>query len=66
MEGRGGTRFEPVFDYVRTNKINPQCLIYFTDMGSSFNFKKPNYPVLWIDTATKGEYKAPFGKTIAI
>jgi len=50
VKGRGGTRFEPVFDYVRDNGIEPECLLYFTDL---FPCDTPDpdwadYPVLWV------------------
>ena len=64
--GRGGTDFEPVFELVKEEHINPECLIYFTDMGAWWDFEYPKYPVLWIDTSTGGETKAPFGQTIAL
>jgi len=63
FKGRGGTRFEPVFEYVEKNDIRPQCLIYFTDMYGSFPEITPNYPTLWVATT---DDIAPFGETIKI
>jgi predicted metal-dependent peptidase len=48
--GRGGTYFHPVFEYVFDNNIDPECLIYFTDLGADSNFTPPAYPVMWINT----------------
>lgn len=48
--GRGGTYFEPVFQYVFDNDIEPECLLYFTDLGAGSNFNPPPYPVMWINT----------------
>lgn len=63
FKGRGGTRFEPVFEYVEENNIRPQCLIYFTDMCGSFPEHAPDYPTLWVATT---DDIAPFGETIKI
>ena len=52
VTGRGGTMFEPPFDYVFEKALQPECLIYFTDLGASTDFNPPNYPVLWINTDT--------------
>ncbi len=46
--GGGGTRFQPVFDWVEDNLASaPECLIYFTDMQPFDQPKEPEYPVLW-------------------
>ena len=65
-KGRGGTRVEPVFKYIRDNNIEPDNFIYLTDMGIwDFPDTKPDYPVLWVsvDTSCKD---APFGETVRI
>jgi predicted metal-dependent peptidase len=48
MMGRGGTAYQPVFDYVKDKKIACDGLIYFGD-GDCFDMpSKPNdYPVMW-------------------
>ena len=61
--GGGGTRFEPVFDYVREHNLKPDVLLYLTDMYGSFDFKKPAYPVIWCATSN---IKAPWGKTLEV
>ena len=48
IHGRGGTLFQPVFDYVEINGYQPSCLIYMTDMNSADTPKQPDYPVLWV------------------
>lgn len=60
-EGRGGTRFSPVIDYVNENYPNAAALVYLTDLESSDFGDKPHYPVLWITT---NETNAPFGEVI--
>lgn len=53
--GGGGTSFNPAFDYIEDNGIQPDCLIYFTDGYGDVNYELPNYPVLWI--LTKDSYQ---------
>lgn len=48
--GRGGTAFEPVFEYVEERKLKFDMLIYLTDSQGSFPKKKPLYPVIWCVT----------------
>lgn len=66
IEGRRCTAFEPVFKYIEEHKLNPNCLIYFTDLESGFDFEVPKYPVLWINTSPYNELEAPFGTTIRV
>jgi len=61
--GNGGTIFEPVFDYVSEKKLQPDVLLYMTDMYASFGFTPPKYPVIWCATS---EIKAPWGQTIEV
>lgn len=60
-EGRGGTRFRPVIDYVNENYPNAAALVYLTDLESDDFGNKPHYPVLWITT---NQTNAPFGEVI--
>ena len=46
-EGRGGTKFLPVFDYIENNDLNPKALIYFTDGYCYDRLIEPDYPVIW-------------------
>jgi predicted metal-dependent peptidase len=61
-KGGGGTRFEPVFEWVKEQNIQPECLVYLTDMYGSFPDKEPHYPTIWVSTSEIKE--APFGKVI--
>jgi predicted metal-dependent peptidase len=61
VAGRGGTRFEPVFEYIQELDIIPNCLIYFTDLMGSFP-EEPAYPTIWVSTESTGT--APFGIVI--
>jgi predicted metal-dependent peptidase len=58
--GRGGTRFEPPFEYAEEHDLQFSCLIYFTDGYGSFP-EEPMYPTLWVMTS---DVEAPFGMTI--
>lgn len=66
--GGGGTRFEPVFEYVR-DEIETQekiaGLIYLTDLMGSFPRDEPEYPVLWGSYHAQGA-RAPIGETVEI
>ena len=58
FHGGGGTRFQPVLDYVAEHPT--QALIYFTDLYGESDLDPVNYPVLWIcnsdhEPATIGE-----------
>jgi len=58
FHGGGGTRFQPVLDYVSKNPT--QALIYFTDLHGESTLDPVKYPILWIcnsdhEPATIGE-----------
>jgi predicted metal-dependent peptidase len=63
LKGRGGTRFAPVFRHVQEHGLDPDCLIYFTDLECSDFGPEPGYPVLWAATQ-RGN--APFGEIIQV
>jgi predicted metal-dependent peptidase len=52
INGRGGTLFQPVFDWIedlaRRSATYPDALVYLTDGLGPFPPKPPPYPVLWI------------------
>ena len=64
VKGRGGTRFEPVFEWIEEEGREPKCVIYLTDLMGSFPEEHPAYPVLWVSVYETEE--APFGETIYI
>ena len=47
--GGGGTSFHPVIEYC--DQIQPQALIYFTDLYAESVETEPDYPILWICTS---------------
>jgi len=68
-KGRGGTAFQPVFDYIEKKiekgVINaPEVLIYFTDgYGDNHSMRQPPYQVLWLCNGAE-EDAFPFGTYI--
>ncbi len=61
--GGGGTRFEPVFDWLESQDIRPDVLLYFTDGDAPFPKMPPAYPVLWL---IKGKRATPWGRRIQL
>jgi len=60
VKGRGGTRVQPVFEYIREHDINPDKLIMVTDMGI-FDFGEPEpWDTLWVSSTKES---APWGDT---
>lgn len=66
VKGRGGTAYQPAFDFFNEN-LEIDALIYFGDMDcfDSEEINKPKYPVLW---AVVGEQEPPaqFGSILRI
>ena len=63
FRGGGGTSFRPVFRHIQQHDLQPDCLIYFTDLEGSFPDEPPPYPVLWINYGNP-RTTAPFGQTV--
>jgi predicted metal-dependent peptidase len=64
LDGGGGTSFKPVFQWVEENNIQPNALIYLTDMEGDFPTEDPGYQTIW---ACYGpEHSAPFGEVIRV
>ena len=67
VKGRGGTEFEPAFDWVEEQGDDrPNALLYFTDGEANFPADPPNYPVIWCITSRFKEIEAPWGDTIQL
>jgi predicted metal-dependent peptidase len=60
MFGGGGTDFRPPFDHLKKQGIEPECLLYFTDMYGAFP-EPTSYPTIWARTSKQS---APFGTHI--
>lgn len=63
VEGRGGTAFAPVWDWIEENGVEPACAVYLTDLDSPRFGSEPPYPVLWLST---WKTAAPFGEVIKL
>lgn len=63
ITGGGGTRFEPVFQWVEQAGVSPDLLVYFTDARGTFPLQAPPYPVVWL---VKGQEKTPWGERIQL
>ena len=61
--GRGGTEFQPVFDWVEDNDIKPMALVYLTD-GYCHAPTEPDYPVYWGITSDFDRHL--FGEVVSI
>lgn len=53
LEGGGGTAFQPAFDWLEANYIEPDVMVYLTDGHSSdrTTLKEPDFPLLWLSTS---------------
>ena len=63
IRGGGGTRFTPVFDWIRQEGSNPDLLVYFTDAQGEFPRQEPPFPVIWL---VKGRAEVPWGQRIQL
>jgi len=61
--GGGGTRFTPVFEWVESEPVRPDALLYFTDAEGEFPERAPEYPVMWLVT---GNAPVPFGERVQL
>ncbi len=67
----GGTKFAPVFNWLRSKGEEPDSLIIFTDLGSSEYGVPTDCPVLWASSDPvfeAGSYsnKPPFGEVVEV
>ena len=62
FHGGGGTRFQPVLDYVSEHPT--QALIYFTDLEGESKLEPVDYPILWI--CNSNHEPASIGETVYI
>jgi predicted metal-dependent peptidase len=59
--GGGGTDFGPCFHWLDEHGIQPQTVVFLTDLCGTFPEVAPAYPVIWASTERR---KAPFGSVI--
>jgi len=65
--GRGGTHFDEPFKWIQEQNIQPDCMVYLTDLYGDCTVDPPDYPVLWVCTSSeKRQSDVRFGKLIHI
>jgi len=62
VNGGGGTRFEPFFDWIKDNHVEPDMLVVLTDTYGSFPTSEPSYPTIWASIVKNK--KVPFGTLV--
>jgi predicted metal-dependent peptidase len=63
FKGGGGTNFNPVFEWVSAQDMQPDLLVYFTDAQGRFPDLAPAYPVIWL---VKGKTPVPWGQRVQL
>jgi predicted metal-dependent peptidase len=63
FQGGGGTDFRPIFEWLNSQGISPDMLLYFTDAEGEFPATEPAYPVIWL---VKGKAPVPWGQRIQL
>lgn len=63
LSGGGGTRFQPVFEWLEHEGRRPDLLVYFTDAEGEFPQQEAPFPVLWL---VKGRATVPWGTRIQL
>lgn len=63
LPGGGGTRFEPVFEWLDQADLQADLVVYFTDADGHFPAQEPAVPVIWL---VKGKAKTPWGQRIQL
>lgn len=61
--GGGGTRFDPVFEWLERQDRSPSLLVYFTDAQGHFPASEPPFPTVWL---VKGRGTVPWGQRIQL
>lgn len=63
VSGGGGTSFVPAFEWVASQHLRPDLMLYFTDADGEFPRRAPDYPVIWL---VKGRGRVPWGERIQL
>lgn len=64
VAGRGGTRFQPVFDWVQEFAPDARAIVYATDLDCYDAPTDPGIPVIWLTPSTGRTM--PFGEIIHV
>jgi predicted metal-dependent peptidase len=51
-KGGGGTSFKPVFDWIDSNAIDPECVVYLTDGYGDQSTFTSNLDTVWLTTGS--------------
>jgi len=63
INGRGGTRVRPVFDYIEEHQLQVDNMVYLSDLEIwDYPENPPHYPTLWVSSYL-GSKEAPWGDT---
>ncbi len=63
LRGGGGTDFRPVFDWISSNKVQLDLVVYFTDARGRFPEHQAATETLWL---VKGGASVPWGQRIQL
>jgi predicted metal-dependent peptidase len=63
---RGGTRFQPVFDWITENNVEPKAILYLTDLEPCDQPTDPGIPVLWCVPETCHTQTFPWGEVVSV
>ena len=64
VHGRGGTRFQPAFDWISESGFGADAIVYATDLNCSDQPQDPGVPVIWL-TPTRNR-SMPFGEIVPV
>lgn len=65
-KGGGGTAFQPTLDYIAEQGLNPDCVIWFTDLQTFDTPEAPEYPVLFLVPEYYADQTFPFGEIVPL
>ena len=66
IHGRGGTRFEPLLQWLHTLRWEPDACLYLTDGHSPAPITRPPCPLLWVLTRHGTAENLRFGRTVRL
>ena len=61
--GGGGTDFRPPFQWVKDMQLEPDALVYLTDLYGAFPNEPAPYPVIWARTS---DQNVPWGEVVDV
>jgi len=64
VHGRGGTKFQPAFDWIAESGFGADAIVYATDLNCSDQPRDPGVPVIWL-TPTRNR-TMPFGEIVPV